>query len=105
MPVTKSLPLDDQIEPLLQFIGDAEVPHRCGNQHTVGECEPHGHALEFGESVPLGAAELAPVLARVFRFQCVAVELGQGFAPDVHHVDVPVWPHLLESGHEHFGAR
>src|SRR5258708_16473436 len=93
------------IEPLLQPVGDAEIPHRCGNQDPVGQCEPHCHALELSESVALAVTECSPAQARIFGLQRIAVELGQSFAPDVHHVDVPTRPSLPESPHEPLAPR
>ena len=112
MPVTKSLPLarittvgrflqqrkvalrrieaegepglDDQVEPLLQLVGDAEIPHRRGNQHPIGEREAHRHALEHGESVALGVAEFAARSGVHIWLPARRRRTRAGFAPEVH---------------------
>ena len=84
--------LHDEVEPLLELVGHAEVPHRRGNKHPIGEREAQRHALDDGEGVALGVAERASAEARVFGLERRAVELRQGLAPQILDVDVPGRP-------------
>ena len=49
--------LHDQVEPLLELVGHAEVPHRRGNEHPFSQREAQRHTLDDGESVTLGVIE------------------------------------------------
>jgi len=81
--------LHDQVDILLELVGDAEIPHRRRDQHTIGNREAHHHALDHGEGVALRIVERPSGAARIFRLQRRAVELRQALVPQVQRVDVP----------------
>ena len=89
--------LHDHIEPLLQLVGNAEIPHRRRDQHAIGERQPDGDALGDCKRIALRVGEGLAVHPGIFGFQHIALELRQMFPPEVHHIDIPVRPSLPEA--------
>jgi hypothetical protein len=95
--------LHNEIKPLLELVGHAEVPHGQGNEHAVSEQEAHRQTLDDGESITLRVAERPATETRIFGFERGAIELGQRFAPQVLEVDVPRRPRLAKFRQERLG--
>src|SRR5215468_4069579 len=88
--------LADHVDPLLELVGNAEVPHRRRDQHTLGQREADRNSFGNRKGVALGIAEATPTDARVFRRQDRTLELRQLIAPEIHLVNVPIGPCLSE---------
>ena len=89
--------LRDDVDPLFQLVGNAKIPHRRRNQHAVGEREAERDALGDRKRIALRIRERPPADAGIFGLQYIALEFRQVIPPQVHHVDVPVRPHLAEA--------
>ena len=93
--------LRDHIDPLLQLVGNAEIPHWRRDQNAIGERKAQRDALGDRKGIALRIRKRPPADAGVFRLQHIAFEFRKVILPQVHCVDIPVRPRRAKALDEH----
>ena len=76
----------DQINILLELVGNSAVPHGNGEEIAVGDGEPGGDVDDLVPQAGLGSLVRAAAEHRQLGFVAVAVELGQACVPEFDYV-------------------
>ena len=79
--------LGDEVYPVLELVGNAEIPHRGCDQHRVGASDTPDHGGDFSPRIGFFPVMLTLRQPRVFRREGGAVKFGQGFLPEIEMVD------------------